>query len=51
MDGVIEVDKVFFTESFKGTRTGNMLRKSHKKVKRLKRGIYLRSKFGRYSFR
>lgn len=37
MDGVIEVDKVFFTESFKGTRTGNILRKSHKKGKEIKK--------------
>ena len=40
VDGVIEADEVFFAESFKGTRTGNMPRKSRKRGKEIKkRGI------------
>lgn len=36
-DGVIEADGVFFAESFKGTRTNNMPRKSHKRGKEIKK--------------
>ena len=40
VDGVIEADEVFFAESFKGTRTDNMPRKSRKRGKEIKkRGI------------
>lgn len=40
VDGVIEADEVFFAESFKGTRTNNMPRKSRKRGKEIKkRGI------------
>lgn len=39
MDGVIEADEVFFSESFKGTRTDNMPRKSLKKGKEIKKRI------------
>ena len=40
VDGVIEADEVFFAESFKGTRTANMPRKSRKRGKEIKkRGI------------
>ena len=40
VDGVIEADEVFFAESFKGTRTCNMPRKSRKRGKEIKkRGI------------
>ena len=45
VDGVIEADEVFFAESFKGTRTCNMPRKSRKRGKEIKREVYLRSRF------
>ena len=38
VDGVIEADEVFFAESFKGTRTNNMPRKSRKRGKEIKGG-------------
>lgn len=37
VDGVIEADEVFFAESFKGTRTANMPRKSRKRGKEIKK--------------
>ena len=40
VDGLIEADEVFFAESFKGTKTINMPRESHKRGKSIKkRGI------------
>ena len=40
VDGLIEADEVFFAENFKGTKTINMPRESHKRGKSIKkRGI------------
>ena len=40
VEGVIEADEVFFAESFKGTKSSKMSRKSHKRGKQIKkRGI------------
>lgn len=45
VDGLIEADEVFFAENFKGTKTINMPRESHKRGKSIKREVYLKSKY------
>lgn len=43
--GIIEADKVFFAESFKGTKPSKMIRKSRKRGKQVKKEESIKKEF------